>query len=78
MEWHSNADSAAVNTPAKKDTATAIGTFTGLQSICTMLASSMAGLLWFKYGASVALSVTAIMTIFVIIYFLWIGRTRTN
>ncbi len=66
------------NISEKKDTATAIGTFTGLQSICTMLASSMAGLLWFKYGASVALSVTAIMTIFVIIYFLWIGRTRTN
>lgn len=66
------------NISEKKDTATAIGTFTGLQSICTMLASSMAGLLWFKYGASVALSVTAIMTIFVIIYFLWIGRNRTN
>ena len=66
------------NISEKKDTATAIGTFTGLQSICTMLASSMAGLLWFKYGASVALSVTAIMTIFVIVYFLWIGRTRTN
>lgn len=66
------------NISEKKDTATAIGTFTGLQSICTMLASSMAGLLWFKYGASVALSVTAIMTIFVIIYFVWIGRTRTN
>lgn len=66
------------NISEKKDTATAIGTFTGLQSICTMLASSMAGLLWFQYGASVALSVTAIMTIFVIVYFLWIGRTRTN
>ena len=66
------------NISEKKDTATAIGTFTGLQSICTMLASSMAGLLWFQYGASVALSVTAIMTIYVIIYFLWIGRTRTN
>ncbi|MBK8737769.1 MAG: MFS transporter [Saprospiraceae bacterium] len=66
------------NISEKKDTATAIGTFTGLQSICTMLASSMAGLLWFKYGASVALSVTAIMTIFVIVYFLWIGKTRTN
>ena len=66
------------NISEKKDTATAIGTFTGLQSICTMLASSMAGLLWFQYGASVALSVTAIMTIFVIVYFLWIGKTRTN
>ncbi|HUM88928.1 MAG TPA: MFS transporter, partial [Prolixibacteraceae bacterium] len=36
------------NIADKKDTATAIGTYTGLQSICTMLASSLTGLLWFR------------------------------
>jgi len=41
------------NITDKKDTATAIGTFTGFQSICTMIASSMAGFLWYNFGAPV-------------------------
>jgi MFS family permease len=40
------------NITDKKDTATAIGTYTGLQSICTMLASSLTGLIWFRFGGS--------------------------
>ena len=56
------------NITNKKDTATAIGTFTAFQSICTMIASSMAGLLWFNYGAPVTFIVTAIITIIVMIY----------
>lgn len=58
------------NITDKKDTATAIGTFSGLQSICTMLASSLTGLIWFQFGATVAFIVTATMTFFVAIYFL--------
>ena len=57
------------NISDKKDTATAIGTFSGLQSICTMLASSLTGLIWFKFGATTAFTITSIMTILVIIYF---------
>ena len=57
------------NISDKKDTATAIGTFSGLQSICTMLASSLTGLIWFKFGATTAFTITSIMTIVVIIYF---------
>lgn len=56
------------NIVTKKDTATAIGTYTGLQSIFSMLASSITGLLWFKFGAEVAFIVTATATILVIIY----------
>lgn len=41
------------NITDKKDTATAIGTYSGFQSICTMLASSLAGLIWYQFGASV-------------------------
>lgn len=62
------------NITDKKDTATAIGTFSGLQSICTMLASSLAGLLWFQFGATTAFITTATVTLFVIIYFLTIPK----
>ena len=61
------------NITDKKDTATAIGTFSGLQSICTMLASSLTGLVWFKFGAPTAFIITGIATLFVIIYFLLIN-----
>jgi MFS family permease len=52
-----------------KDTATAIGTFTGFQSICTMLASSFAGLIWFNFGASATFIVTGIAATLVTAYF---------
>jgi MFS family permease len=54
----------------KKDVATAIGTYSGFQSICAMLASSLAGLIWFQFGAAAAFSTTAIVTSMVAIYFL--------
>ena len=57
------------NITDKKDTATAIGTFAGFQSICTMIASSLAGLIWFEFGASWTFLVTGFTTILVIIYF---------
>ncbi|HTH32236.1 MAG TPA: MFS transporter [Lacibacter sp.] len=57
------------NITDKKDTATAIGTFSGLQSICSMLASSLTGLIWFQFGAAAAFVSTAIATILVLIYF---------
>ncbi|MEO5651180.1 MAG: MFS transporter [Ginsengibacter sp.] len=62
----------------KKDTATAIGTYSGLQSICTMLASSLTGLIWFQFSATVAFVTTAIATIFVILYFLTIPKPATQ
>lgn len=62
------------NITDKKDTATAIGTFSGLQSICTMLASSLTGLIWFQFGATTAFMTTATVTIFVMVYFLTISK----
>ncbi len=58
------------NITDKKDTATAIGTFSGLQSICAMLASSFAGVIWFQFGAETTFMTTAIVTVLVMIYFL--------
>ena len=65
------------NITNKKDTATAIGTYTGLQSICTMLASSLTGFIWFQYGATAAFVATASVTVFVIVYFMTIPKPVT-
>ena len=62
------------NITDKRDTATAIGTFTGMQSICTMLASSVTGLIWYSMGAKVAFMLTAGVTAAVIIYFLFVPK----
>jgi len=44
----------------KKDTATAIGTYEGLRSITAMLASSLAGLIWFYASPQATFLVTGI------------------
>jgi len=62
------------NISDKKDIATAIGTYSGLQSICTMLASSLTGLIWFQFGAPTAFITTATVTLFVLVYFLTIPK----
>ena len=64
------------NITDRKDTATAIGTYSGFQSICTMLASSIAGLIWFKFGAAATFIVTAAMTIVVVFYFISIPSPK--
>lgn len=66
------------NITDKKNISTAIGTFSGLQSICTMLASSLTGLIWFQFGATTTFFVTAIATLIVIAYFLTIHTNRAS
>lgn len=67
------------NITNKKDTATAIGTYAGFQSICTMLASSLAGLIWYQFGASETFMVTGIVTILILFYFVfWIEPKVKN
>ncbi len=59
------------NITDKKDTATAIGTYSGFQSICTMIASTLAGFIWYKFGAGATFIITGIATIIVFLYFLF-------
>ena len=66
------------NITDKADTATAIGTYTGFQSICTMLASSLAGLIWYQFGASATFLVTGTATVFVILYFLFFVKLKNE
>ena len=54
----------------KKDTATAIGSYSGFQSIFAMLASTVTGLVWYSFGSATAFTVTAIVTFLVFLYFL--------
>jgi MFS family permease len=66
------------NISDSKDTATAIGTFTGLQSICTMIASSLTGLIWFQFGVTAAFITIGCFTVIVIIYFLTVPKPNTT
>lgn len=52
----------------KKDLATAIGTYSGFQSIAALLASSIAGFIWYKFGPAVMFGCSAIVTIAVMLY----------
>ena len=63
------------NISDKKDTATAIGTFSALQSICTMVASSMAGIIWYTMGAKILFIMSGVMTLVVMVY---LGRLKNQ
>jgi MFS family permease len=52
----------------QEKTATAIGTYTAFQSVATLLASSIAGIIWFSFGSSATFLITATITLFVAIY----------
>ncbi|MEO6288718.1 MAG: MFS transporter [Ginsengibacter sp.] len=52
----------------KKETATAIGTYTALQSLCTLVASSLTGFLWVTLGPLYTFLITAAATLFVFFY----------
>ena len=61
------------NITDKKDTATAIGTFSALQSLCTMVASSLAGVIWYTLGAKYLFIMSGVMTLVVMVY---LGRMK--
>lgn len=56
------------NMVPKNETATAIGTYTGFQSICSLLASSLCGFLWFNVGSAATFTITAAVTLISLIY----------
>ena len=56
------------NIVSKTETATAIGTYAGLQSICALLASSLTGFLWYSFGSVTTFTITASVTLIVILY----------
>lgn len=56
------------NITATSETATAIGTYSGFQSIAALLASSLCGLIWYNWGATATFLTTAAVTVCAIIY----------
>jgi len=65
------------NISNEKDTATAIGTYSAFQSFFAMLASSMTGLIWFQFGANNAFIVTAIASVLIGLYFIFMTTEKT-
>ena len=58
------------NLSHSENTATAIGFYTSCESICTLLASIIAGALWVNFGSTSTFITTAAIAILVCIYFL--------
>ena len=59
------------NISRKEDTATAIGFFTGFQSICALLASSLAGIIWFSFGPAATFAISGMAALMVVLYFIF-------
>jgi len=60
------------NIVPKRDVATAIGFYTGMQSICTLIASSVAGWLWYAFSPAMTFGVSAVGAILTIFYLMTI------
>ena len=63
------------NITDKKDTGTAIGTYAGFQSICSLSASTLAGIVWFQFGPVVLFVSTGIITLLISAYVLFAVKT---
>jgi MFS family permease len=61
------------NISHEKDVATAIGTYTAFQSICTLFASVLAGWIWYTWGGATLFLTTGILALGAAIYF---GRLK--
>jgi MFS family permease len=66
------------NISPSNEVATAIGTYTGLQSIVTMLASTVAGLIWYSYGPAATFMISCIGALAVVFYLSRIQTKRIN
>ena len=56
------------NLVPKNETASAIGTYSGFQSIAALVASSLCGFLWYEFGAAFTFLFTAAITVTAVIY----------
>jgi MFS family permease len=62
----------------KENTATAIGTFTAFQSVCAFLASSLAGLIWYAFGAPAVFLLSAGIAVITAVYLLAFMNPQTR
>lgn len=66
------------NITDKNDIATAIGTYSAFQSVCTMLASSLAGLIWYQFGSNATFIVTGTASVLILLYFVFMTNEKNN
>ncbi len=52
-----------------QNTATAVGFYTSCQSICTLLASTIAGLVWYNFGSVYTFISTSVIAVIVLVFF---------
>lgn len=62
------------NIAHNRNTATAVGFYTSCQSVCTLLASTIAGAVWTGFGSAFTFISTAIIALIVMTYFLVVMR----
>lgn len=62
------------NIADKKDTAVAIGTYTGFQSIGALIASSFAGVIWYTLGASATFIISGVAVLVVAGYIYFVNE----
>lgn len=65
------------NIVPKSETATAIGFYTGMNSIVALVASSIAGWIWYSWGAPLTFALSAAGSLLVIVYFLVVFRKKS-
>ena len=58
-----------------EETATAIGFYTGFQSLFTLAASALAGLIWYRFGADILFFTTAFAAFLLLLYFIFFIRS---
>lgn len=61
------------NITSKEDAATSIGTYAAFQSICTMIASVLAGFIWLQFGDSTVFLMSAVIAFLVAVYIMLMG-----
>lgn len=64
------------NLVPKTETASAIGLYTGLQSIAALIASSLAGFLWFRFGAAAVFLPAAVVALAALSWISWNFRIK--
>jgi MFS family permease len=64
------------NISDRKDAGAATGTYAGFQSICTMLASALAGAVWYRFGPAATFISAGVGTVLVIGYLVSIRTER--
>lgn len=66
------------NIVPKSETATALGTYNAFSSIAILLASSITGTIWAKFGSITALVLSGVVSLFVFFYFAFLKIEKRN